>query len=139
MKKYLASGFLVFSLILFLFLLFKNNSFQKQQKIEVDDVKESFNLIVVEEEEANPEDLAYRIGYEQGKKALYNQMAITGDLSQEQMIALSSELGLSNTLEMQYTSQKEEIVSSYNEAEARGYVDGYHKATESLNCPRCIY
>lgn len=128
MKKISLSIVLVFCLLFCLF-IYRNNSIQ-DNAIKVDDVKQDFDFIVSEED---PEDLAYKLAYEQGKMAFYNQMSITGDLSKEEMVALASNVNFSTKV-ISYASNKDS--EKFEEASAKGYTDGYHKACDSLYCPR---
>lgn len=128
MKKMYLSIVLIF-FVLFCLFIYRNNSIQ-DNAIKVDDVKQDFDFIVSEE---NPEDIAYRVAYKQGKMAFYNQMSVTGDLSKEEMLALASNINFSTQV-ISYTSNKDS--EKFEEASAKGYADGYHKACDSLYCPR---
>ena len=66
------------------------------------------------------EKRAYEIGFDRGKNALYQQMGRFDKIEDKQT---------------EYTVLIEENEET-KEIQLKGYVDGYHKASESLQCPR---
>lgn len=122
------------SLLTFVFVLSKQNESEmvSENKYIEDfhasstevDVQETEKEVGVTEEEEDQRKIAYKIGY---KKGYNNFMKTSVDIKDEESI-------------IEYTSNKEEIVNSeteiIQEIMMRGYVDGYHKAGESLYCPR---
>jgi hypothetical protein len=69
-----------------------------------------------------PDD--YEVGFQAGKYALYSQMGIEYIPDEKEVFAYSSFLEENN--DSKYSNNKE-----YD----RGYVDGYHRATEKIYCP----
>ena len=67
----------------------------------------------------NPVETSYEVGYKQGYRALLVQMGQDVPPVERYVSIDSGELD--------------------EESASRGYVDGYHKASESLVCPRCSY
>ena len=91
---------------------------------------------IIEKEQTNPEEAppdlktsAYNLGYKTGHQSFMRQMGL-------------------NSNDESYTSNKESEIDEsildteeYQEIRMKGYVDGYHKAGESImlqenNCPR---
>jgi hypothetical protein len=82
---------------------------------------------------ASPEDVkkhaverAYKVSFDKGYSAFLRQ------------IGFESKTSYQYTSNVQEVPVEEEILSSqeYQDALDKGYVDGYHKATEVTHCPR---
>lgn len=73
------------------------------------------------------QDVAYKLGFEQGKMAFFKQ--------------INEPIQNSEIKKEEYTVliESQEQQKEYDEAISKGYVDGYHKAADSIHCPRCVY
>jgi len=70
---------------------------------------------------------AYNIGYKSGQRAMYAQMNM--QVNDEDKVAEYTSLEESDEIKSEEEKKKiEEIIQ-------KGYVDGYHRASESLSCP----
>lgn len=70
---------------------------------------------------------AYNIGYKSGQRAMYTQMNM--QVNDEDKVAEYTSLEESDEIKSEEEKKKiEEIIQ-------KGYVDGYHRASESLSCP----
>lgn len=74
---------------------------------------------------------AYRVGYLHGQNALFTQMN-----KPEELHVFHA------TPQVQYTAIQdapEEERTRYSEIMTQGYIDGYHRASDSMSCPRREY
>jgi|688.fasta_scaffold04759_49 hypothetical protein len=83
------------------------------------------------EEKVLTDDLqskAYNIGYKNGQRAMYVQMNM--QVNEEEKVTEYTSLEESEEIKSEEDKKKiEEIIQ-------KGYVDGYHRASESFSCPR---
>lgn len=148
MKKNWLSVLTISSLfVAFIFVVFvaeKPNNNQKlenkiiEPKIEKKEIKEDeqkIKMIVVdydhlqtENVDQEEEKIAYAIGYTNGQNAIYSQMKD------------SIRVVLKDDEKYKYTINKYEgkIDERLQEIIDKGYIDGYHKASEYYYCPRAI-
>ena len=70
----------------------------------------------------DPED--YEVGFQAGKYALFSQMHIEYVPDEKEVFAYSS-----------FLEENDDPKYSNNKEYDRGYVDGYHRATEQIYCP----
>lgn len=124
-----------------LFLIVVAFSILQWRKIETNHEKdiESFYDLNNHEEyfivDIDPETAGYKKGIQEGKFALYHQMAILGKITPELAKIINEE-------EKVYTSSEFEVVFEgedeilFKESNDKGYVDGYHRAINEFYCPR---
>ena len=74
------------------------------------------------------ESKAYNIGYKNGQYAMYRQMNM--QINDENKV--EEYTSLENSDEIKSEEEKKKI----DEIIQKGYVDGYHRASESFSCPR---
>jgi hypothetical protein len=89
-------------------------------------------VVVPDQYAAEPLDAqAYRIGYLRGQNALFTQVN-----KPEELHVFHAEP------QVQYTVSKdapEEEQARYSDIMMQGYIDGYHRASDSMQCPRREY
>jgi hypothetical protein len=107
---------ILLSLFALLFLVVWNLLEKKNQIIEKNQI-ENENSFMLEES-------AYQAGFREGFFAFMKQ---TGQYTPS--------LNTTSAI-YEYTKSKYEKKDEDNEENLQGYVDGYHKATESMHCPR---
>lgn len=122
---------LILSLVAFAFVFFnfypkENKSFELKTEKEVD-------VFLVESTEQNeqryydddPDD--YDVGFQAGKFALYSQLNLEYQPEEEEVFAYSS-----------FVEENNDPKYFENPEYDRGYVDGYHRATEQVYCPASL-
>lgn len=77
------------------------------------------------------EKKAYQFGYENGRKALLQQMGLP--------YVEENKIEYEYTVLLENLDKHNEEEKKLDEVRQKGYVDGYHKASESLVCPRRDY
>ena len=94
-------------------------------KEEIKEVKEETKEIFVINE--NLEKEAYKIGYKNGQNAMFKQMGkpVEEDDTDTQFAV--------------FKEMPERESEEYKKIIQKGYVDGYHKASEDMTCPRRDY
>lgn len=110
----------VFSLVfIFSYYFFKQNT----SKVKNDILKQE-NIIQEEIKVETLEEIASRTGYARGRRNMLAQMGIL-DEAEDKSVSYTSNLEIS-----------EEDREKFKEIYMKAYVDGYHRAGDSVVCPR---
>jgi hypothetical protein len=125
MKKLLfALTFLVLCCSVVCFFWFKNSNVPLANIESIDKTKNMESSVEAEEQQSI-EEIAYKIGYNQGERAFMLQ---TMDPKAEPIDFKDEQYTVA--LEMSPEQKK-----SYQDNIDRGYVDGYHRGCEKFSCP----
>lgn len=106
---------------MFDFFKFEKNNLETIENVEIID-----DIAIVE---FDSEEIAYSEGLRQGRRAVYSQLLVLGDI-EEKDIPEEEFVEYTSAFEEREMTEEEKIMNQ------KGYVDGYHKTLESFYCPR---
>ena len=123
----------VFSLVFFFsYYLFKQNTIKvKNDNLKQESITES---IIQEDKVETLEEIAFRTGYARGRRNMLIQMGVKEEEAEE-----TEEESEEEDKFVSYTSNleaTEEDREKFKEIYMKAYVDGYHRAGDSVHCPR---